>query len=90
MTSKSLFRLALSNGIPKHSFYALLVVGTILNLINQGDTLLAGGNLDLVKLGLTYIVPYGVATYGAISARVQVNARLASPAERGGGGVGSA
>ncbi|MFQ5984603.1 MAG: hypothetical protein ACE5LL_03700 [Alphaproteobacteria bacterium] len=74
MTSKSMFRLALSNGIPKRSFYATLVVGTLLNLINQGDVVLAGGTLDLLKLGLTYVVPYGVATYGAISARPHMSA----------------
>jgi hypothetical protein len=49
-----------------------LVVGTILNLINQGDALLAGRRLDLVKLALTFIVPYFVSTYGAVSFRMQV------------------
>jgi hypothetical protein len=48
-----------------------LVVGTILNLINQGDTLVSGRPLDVVKLVLTYIVPYFVATYGAVSFRLQ-------------------
>jgi hypothetical protein len=47
-----------------------LVVGTILNLINQGDTLVSGQRLDLAKLALTYIVPYVVSTYGAVSFRL--------------------
>jgi len=42
-------------------------VGTILNLINQGDALFAGGGLDFTKIILTFAVPYCVATYGAIS-----------------------
>jgi hypothetical protein len=48
-----------------------LVVGTILNLINQGDALLAGLPLNLAKALLTYAVPYCVATYGAVSYRLQ-------------------
>jgi hypothetical protein len=46
------------------------VVGTILNLINQGDRLFAAQKLDTVKLALTYCVPYLVSTYGAVSFRV--------------------
>ena len=47
-----------------------LVVGTILNLINQGDALLGGGPLDWTKIVLTFAVPYCVATYGAVSYRL--------------------
>ena len=46
-----------------------LIVGTILNLINQGDAMLAGLPLNLAKLSLTYLVPYLVSTYGAVSYR---------------------
>jgi len=62
---------AVSEGVPQRSFWVALVVGTILNLINQGDTLVSGRPLDVVKLVLTYIVPYFVATYGAVSFRLQ-------------------
>ena len=54
-----------SEGIPRRSF----IVGTILNLVNQGDAVLAGGHVDLAKVILTYAVPYCVATYGAVSVR---------------------
>ncbi|MEM7569339.1 MAG: nitrate/nitrite transporter NrtS [Pseudomonadota bacterium] len=40
-----------------------LVVGTILTLINHGDTLLAGAVPPLWKLVLTYCVPYSVSSY---------------------------
>ena len=60
---------ALSEGVPQRSLWVALVVGTILNLINQGDTLLAGRRLDFTKLALTYAVPYLVSTYGAVSFR---------------------
>jgi hypothetical protein len=50
--------------------WVAVAVGTILNLINQGDALLAGQRLDFIKLALTYIVPYLVSTYGAVSFRL--------------------
>jgi hypothetical protein len=52
-----------------------LVVGTILNLINQGDALFGEAHLNLAKLILTYAVPYFVATYGAVSYRLNVAPR---------------
>jgi hypothetical protein len=53
----------------RRSLTASLVVGTALTLLNQGDTLLAGGwNSALYwKVPLTYCVPFVVATYGALS-----------------------
>ena len=52
----------------KRSAVAGLVVGTILTLLNQGDTLLAGqwNNALYWKIPLTYCVPFLVATYGAL------------------------
>jgi methyl-accepting chemotaxis protein len=45
-----------------------VVVGTILNLINQGDRLYAGEAPDWVKLTLTFAVPFLAASFGAWSA----------------------
>ena len=45
-----------------------LVVGTLLAAINHGDSLLAG-SLDgeaALKICLTYLVPYAVATWSAV------------------------
>ena len=67
---------AVSGGVPRRSLWVALIVGTILNLINQGDRLFSGQSLDLTKLALTYLVPYFVSTYGAVSFRLY--------AERGG------
>jgi hypothetical protein len=47
-----------------------LIVGTTLNLINQGDALFGHRHLDVAKLILTFVVPYCVATYGAVSIRM--------------------
>lgn len=59
-----------SDGVPRRSFVVALIVGTILNLINQGDVLLGGGEINWVKMLLTFAVPYCVATYGAVSYRL--------------------
>jgi hypothetical protein len=60
---------ALSDGIPRRSLYVALVVGTVLNLINQGDAVFGAASIDWLKLVLTYAVPYVVCTYGAVSAQ---------------------
>jgi hypothetical protein len=46
------------------------VVETILNLINQCDALFGPGPINWVKVLLTYLVPYAVSTYGAVSYRL--------------------
>jgi hypothetical protein len=71
-----IWRYAVSEGVPRRSLIVALIVGTILNLINPGDAMLAGMPLDLAKLLLTYLVPYCVSTYGAMSFRLHA-ARLA-------------
>jgi hypothetical protein len=50
------------------SLLVALVVGTVLNLINQGPELLAGQWPVVWKLGLTYVVPFAVASYGSYAA----------------------
>ncbi len=61
----------MSDGCPKRSFLVALFVGTALNVLNQGDVLLAGEPLNWWKISLTFIIPYLVATYGAVSMRLQ-------------------
>lgn len=58
---------ALSPACLRRSLAVALIVGTLLNAINQADVLFAGGEVSLVKLALTYAVPFCVATYGAYS-----------------------
>lgn len=62
---------ALSGGIPLRSFYVALIVGTILNLINQGDALITHASLNWFKVVLTFFVPYAVCTYGAVYAQIK-------------------
>jgi hypothetical protein len=61
---------ALSDGVPRRSLYVALVVGTVLNLINQGDALFGAGPIDWLKVALTYCVPYLVCTYGAVATQI--------------------
>ena len=63
---------AVSDGIPSRSFYVALAVGTVLNLINQGDALVGSASINWLKLILTYCVPYAVCTYGAVSHRLRM------------------
>jgi hypothetical protein len=69
-----------SDGVPRRSFVVAVVVGAILNLINQGDALVNGAHLNLTKIVLTFAVPYCVATYGAVSYRLQALQRDDPPA----------
>lgn len=48
-------------------FFVALIVGTVLNLINQGDALFGAAPINWLKVILTYFVPYAVCTYGAVS-----------------------
>lgn len=56
----------LAPGVPKRAVWTALVVGIILNLINQGDALMSG-RVNWLKAALTFVVPYCVATYGAVA-----------------------
>jgi hypothetical protein len=77
-----MWQYSISDGVPKRSLFVALIVGSVLNLINQGDALFGGRRLSLVKLILTFAIPYLVATYGAVAARM--SADHASPrADRG-------
>jgi len=70
---QTIWQCIIAPGVPRRSLMAAVVVGTILNLINQGDALFAGAQLNLVKLILTFAVPYAVATYGAVSYRLRAS-----------------
>jgi hypothetical protein len=52
----------------KRSVIVALVVGTALNVINQGPEMLSGKWPILWKLALTYVVPFLVASYGSYAA----------------------
>jgi hypothetical protein len=50
------------------SIAVALIVGSILNAINQGSEIVRGHPLIVWKLLLTYFVPFAVASYGSFAA----------------------
>lgn len=75
---RDVLRWAVSDGVPARSLKVALVVGVVLNLINQGDALAAGAPLAWGKIALTFCVPYFVSTYGAVSYRWSAARRAAA------------
>ena len=70
-TLRLALRYAADGGVPRRSLKIALVVGTLLNLINQGDVLMADiGAVNWAKCAMTYVVPYLVSTWGAVSFRL--------------------
>jgi len=59
--------MARSRAVAVRAAKTSLVVGTLLTAINQGNALLAGQAPSLIKLVLTYLVPFGVSTNDAVS-----------------------
>jgi len=60
----------------RRSAAVAVVIGSVLTAINQGDALLAGQWSAALawKIPLTYLVPFAVATWGAL-----VNGRIVRP-----------
>lgn len=61
----SLLRTACQRPIVVAAVKVALVVGTILNMINQGGRVLDGMPLSWFHVVLNYLVPYCVSTYSA-------------------------
>ena len=68
MTGAEALRRILRPPIVTRSLMVALVVGTVLNAINQGPELWRGESVVAWKLALTWCVPFLVASYGAWSA----------------------
>jgi hypothetical protein len=66
----TLLQLVLGDGTPRKAFVTALVVGSILTAINHGDSLIAGSWPPLIKVVLTYCVPYCVTTWGAATGKL--------------------
>lgn len=75
MTDPGFMKLATSDGVARRSLATALVVGSILTAVNQGDMILAGEAPNLVKVGMNFLVPYCVATYGAVSMKRALSPR---------------
>ena len=63
-------KVAVRSDVVQRSLRVAVVVGTLLILINYTDRFMkhALGGFDFLKMGLTYLVPYGVSTYASVNA----------------------
>lgn len=66
----SMRRLVFGGGTPLKAALTALVVGTILVVINHGDTMIVGEHPPFWKIALTYCVPYLVTTWGAVTGKL--------------------
>ncbi|GAB5414205.1 MAG: nitrate/nitrite transporter NrtS [Congregibacter sp.] len=62
--------LAVSRSVVTRSLRVALIVGTLLALINHHEKILSLSlsSTDLLKIMLTYLVPYAVSTWAAVGA----------------------
>ncbi|PKO53505.1 MAG: hypothetical protein CVU27_01400 [Betaproteobacteria bacterium HGW-Betaproteobacteria-20] len=71
---KQLLRLILAKRILYSATKVSLVVGSILNLVNQSEHLIAGQGIMVGHLLLNYLVPFCVSAYsGAKALASQIN-----------------
>jgi len=68
MDAQEAAKLTFTGSALRRSLSMAVVVGTALNLINQGPELLSGRWPVLWKLALIYVVPFLVASYGSYAA----------------------
>jgi hypothetical protein len=61
-------RRTFSGASVRRSLAVALIIGTVLNSINQGPEILGGHWPVWWKLILTYFVPFAVASYGSYAA----------------------
>jgi hypothetical protein len=61
--------LALGDGTPKKALFTALVVKFFLTGNNHGDTIVLGDWPPLIKVVLTFLTPYCVTTWGAITGK---------------------
>lgn len=60
--------LATTRDIMQRAIRVGIIVGMILNLINQGDALFGPKDVNWIKFFVTFLVPYSVSTYAGVEA----------------------
>jgi hypothetical protein len=69
----AILQTACRRSIVRAAINVAIVVGTILNLINQGGRLLEGLPLSWFHVGLNYLVPFCVSSYSAARNEIRRN-----------------
>lgn len=70
---KRIVKITFQNSTIKKGFIISAIVGTFLNLINQGNLFFTNQlpEVSMVKLGLTYITPFVVSVYSITSTKLK-------------------
>lgn len=76
--SPTLANLLFGDGTPKKALLTAVIVGSVLTVINHGDTLMRGETPPIWKVLLTFCVPYCVTTWGAYTGKRAQLRRLQS------------
>lgn len=63
---RSWFALASERAVVLTAVRVALIVGTLLNAVNQGSQILHGVGVDWPRLALNFVVPYVVSTVSAV------------------------
>lgn len=61
----SVFALMFSRRIAWAALKVSLVVGTVLNVVNNGERLMVQGTVSLWQLAMNFVVPFCVSSYSA-------------------------
>ncbi len=74
MSLKKILITVINKSIVKDALLVSIVVGSILNIVNQGDLLfsLEFSKISIPKLILTFIVPYLVSTYSSVKTKLSL------------------
>ena len=64
-----LFTIMMSRPVVASAMRVAILVGICLNIINQGDTIWQGGDIDWSRFMMNYAVPFLVANYSGAKAR---------------------
>ncbi len=68
----SFVSLAFADGVPRTALFIAVIVGSILNIINQGDALFGEMPVNTTKMVLIFMVPYCVSTYGSVTMKLRL------------------
>lgn len=61
-------RLAATRSIAARALKIAAVVGSILNVVNQGDAIFGEKDINWIRICFTFMVPYCVSTLSAVEA----------------------
>ena len=70
---KEFWQTFFKKGLLLNAVHISLVVGTVLNAVNQGETIWRGGDIVLTQFAFNYLVPFLVSSYSASKQEMRRN-----------------